>query len=148
MPAPKKTSASSIVKKLPKQGNPKFVGPMSVNAVDSLEFSDRALNNYNQKMSSNQRRAVGQPEKRVPSGTVDRDGFAVRGAGQVPTARARVRKLGFNASTARQWKDPSANTNPISIKELTAAINKLPEASRKKLRNSLAYGLASGRTPF
>lgn len=37
MPNPTKSSASSIVKKLTKQGNSKFVGPRSLNSLNAAE---------------------------------------------------------------------------------------------------------------
>jgi len=37
MPTPKKTSASSIVKNLAKQGNAKFVGPRNLNSLQAAE---------------------------------------------------------------------------------------------------------------
>ena len=134
MPTPKKTSASSIVKKLVKQGNTKFVGPLSKNADLSREMKYEEGGGSLRTPPKKSGRGAS-PEKRKST--------------QVPRAESRVQNLGYSAGLAKQWKEPfGTNQNPMTVGELKAAINRLPEASRNKLRSALAAGLATSRIPF
>lgn len=133
MPKPK-TSASSIAKKLVKQGNPKFVGPMSNRALTAQEMKyeeeGRSLRMLPQRSGHG-----ALPEKRTSR--------------QVPRAETRVQTLGFRGGLTKKFKGTfGTNDNPMTIAELKAAINRLPEASRKRLRSALAAGLGEARIPF
>ena len=68
---------------------------------------------------------------------------------QVPRAETRVERLGFTGGLTKKFKGTfGTNENPMTMGELKAAINRLPEASRKKLRSALAAGLGEARIPF
>jgi len=133
MPKPK-TSASSIVKNLTRQGNPKFVGPVSKNADLSREMK------YEEGGGS-----LRTPPKRSGRGALPE----TRKSTQVPRAETRVQNLGFRGGLTKKFRGTfGTNENPMTMDELKAAINRLPEASRKKLRSALAAGLATSRIPF
>ena len=127
-----KTSASSIAKKLVKQGNPKFVGPMSNRALTAQEMKyeeeGRSLRMLPKKSGQG-----ALPETRT----------------RVPRGETRVQTLGFRGGLTKKFKGTfGTNDNPMTIAELKAAINRLPEASRKRLRSALAAGLGEARIPF
>jgi len=133
MPKPK-TSASSIAKKLVKQGNPKFIGPTSNRAVTArdMKYEEEARS---LRMLPKKSGLGALPEKRKST--------------QVPRAETRVQNLGFRGGLTKKFKGTfGTNENPMTVSELKAAINRLPEASRKKLRSALAAGLGEARIPF
>jgi len=133
MPKPK-TSASSIAKKLVKQGNPKFVGPMSNRALTAQEMK------YEEEA-----RSLRMLPKKSGQGALPE----TRKSTQVPRAETRVQTLGFRGGLTKKFKGTfGTNDNPMTMGELKAAINRLPEASRQKLRSALAAGLGEARIPF
>ena len=132
------TSASSIAKKLVKEGNRKFVGPMSNRALTAREMK------YEDEARS-LRGSLRMPPKKSGQGALPE----TRKSTQVPRAETRVQNLGFRGGLTKKFKGTfGTNDNPMTMAELKAAINRLPEASRQKLRSALAAGLGEARIPF
>jgi len=124
---PKKTSASSIGKKLPKEGSPKFVGPRSESSVEA-EYSEAVDGKYNPSRGykKRDRRADEIEDDRVwkknPIQSLhlavnDRIGRAMDlfmappGANR-STERARLAEL---IKAARKLKDPQAREKVLNL---------------------------------
>jgi hypothetical protein len=131
------TAPSSQVKKTPKEGSRKFVGPRSQRgllAEEVLATDPTTYREYVPKQSPKNRQAwkKGKPEKRDPE--------------NVPSALIRANQAGndVNSSTSRF----SQSQNRQRFIEITNAVNKLPPDLRKKLRDALKSGVRNSKIPF
>lgn len=124
---PKKTSASSIGKKLPKQGSPKFVGPRSESSLEA-EYSESIDGKYNPYRGykkrdqradeiENDRVFKKNPIQSLQLAVSDRVGrakdlfMAPPGANR-STQRARLAEL---IQAARKLKDPQAREKVLNL---------------------------------
>jgi hypothetical protein len=115
------TKPSSQVKKAPKEGSRKFVGPRSQSgllAEEVLATNPPLYRQWTPKPSPKNRQAStkGKPDKRNPK--------------DVPSAVTRAKEAGRDVNRQR-------------FTEMVNAVNKLPPNLRKKLRDALKAGVRS-----
>ena len=132
---PKKTTPSSLVKKMPKEGSKKFVGPRrqgGLTAQEVLEVDPETYRFYTPK----QRPKVGTIKNRMPSSTTRPFtlGFAPE-----PSAKRMARNAGARRNL------PTYPSGGLTYQEVKAAVDKLNPKLRAKLRDSLAEGLRANR---
>ena len=132
---PKKSIPSSSVKKVPKEGNKRFVGPRRQGGLIAQDIRDEDSKTY-PLYTPKQRRKVGTIKNRMPSSTTRP--FTL-GLEPKPSATRMAR----NAGSGRNL--PKAVPGGLTYEEVKAAVNKLNPKLRAKLRDSLAEGLRASR---
>jgi hypothetical protein len=144
MPAPKKTSASSIVKNLTKQGNAKFVGPRRASGMVAQEVLSQDPDLY-RSMVPKQAPKVGPVKNRV-SRTPTVGGLEFQYNNSKPSAYRTALNAGAMKNAPKRFQGQNIpGQSGMTYSEVKAAINKMSGKSRQKLRDALAEGLRRQR---